>query len=82
MIVQNREIFLLFFTYIFVPGGHILMLHEGSRNGIYAFQNTKTNLENSIFPSPVMACNNARNGGRMTKPGFSGIRLFTVFLLQ
>ena len=41
MIVQNREIFLLFFTYIFVPGGHILMLHEGNRNGIYAFQNTK-----------------------------------------
>jgi len=55
MIVQNREIFLLFFTYIFVPGGHILMLHEGNWNGIYAFQNTKTNLENSIFPSSVTA---------------------------
>ena len=27
MIVQNREIFLLFFTYIFIPGGHDFMLH-------------------------------------------------------
>ena len=58
------------------------MLHKGSRNGIYAFENKKMNLENSIFPSPVTVCNNAIKDGKMTKHKRSEIRLFIVFLLQ
>ena len=82
MIVQNREIFLLFFTHISSPYQYVSMLHKGSRNGIYGLQHKKMNLENSIFPSPIAVFNNAIKGGKMTKHKGSEIRLFVVFLLQ
>lgn len=57
MIVQNREKILLFFIYISSPYQSISMLHKGSRNGVYAFQRTKTHLENFYISNP---CNSLK----------------------
>ena len=55
LFVQNREIYLLFFHIYFYPWRAWFHAVWGYRNGIYAFQNTKTDLENSVFPSSVTA---------------------------
>lgn len=77
---KTGKFFFCFFTYISIPGWHISMPHRENRDGIYAFQNKKINLENSIFPCSVKSFCKAGACSRMTKSCLRGIRFLSGFV--